>query len=296
MLNKMEGRFFVTFLAVLEEGSFSQAAEKLGYVQSTVTTHIRLLEEACGQTLFHRLPRGVRPTEAGETMAEYANRFRRLGDMLEEQMSRLNEPRGEVKLRTMESFCVSRLAGFLPDFMSDYPEIRLRLETGFQADIVDQVVRHAVDIGIVPRDPGRDDIIFEPLIDENMIFAASRELADRVSTEGWSAIAEFPTIGFGRSCLYRTVAGRLLGERDIPSLEETEFPSTELIRQMVAAGHGVAFMPEIAVRGLLDSGTVAELPLPEPMLMTHGLITHKDRVLNAPARVLRSKLLAYFHR
>ncbi|WP_123042353.1 LysR family transcriptional regulator [Cohnella candidum] len=294
MLDKLEGRFFVTFLAVLEEGSFSQAADKLGYVQSTVTAQIRQLEQTCGQTLFQRLPRGVVPTEAGREMADYARRFRRLGEMLEERMSRLEEPRGTVVLRTMESFCVTRLSGFLPGFLGEYPEIRLRLETGFQSDIVDQVARHAADIGIVPRDPGRDDLTFEPLVDEKMIFAASAELARGIEDEGWSALNGRPAIGFGRSCLYRAVAGKLLGEQGAPVPEETEFPSTELIRQMVAAGHGVAFLPEIAVRGEIASGRVAEIPMPREVRLTHGLITRKDRVLNAPARALRNKLSAYF--
>ncbi|WP_309273281.1 LysR family transcriptional regulator [Paenibacillus sp.] len=68
----LEGRFSKTFIVVMEEQSFSRAADKLGYVQSTVTTHIQLLEQACGQKLFHRLSRGVKPTAAGEKLMKYA--------------------------------------------------------------------------------------------------------------------------------------------------------------------------------------------------------------------------------
>ncbi|MCY9656119.1 LysR family transcriptional regulator, partial [Paenibacillus thiaminolyticus] len=56
MIELLEGRVMKTFIAVMEEKSFSRAAERLGYVQSTVTTHIQSLEQACKQKLFHRLP------------------------------------------------------------------------------------------------------------------------------------------------------------------------------------------------------------------------------------------------
>ena len=69
----MDWEIVLTFLTVMEEKNFSRAADKLGYVQSTVTTHIAQLEKASGKKLFDRLPRGVEPTEAGTALARFAN-------------------------------------------------------------------------------------------------------------------------------------------------------------------------------------------------------------------------------
>lgn len=292
MLDKLEGRFFITFLSVLEEGSFSRSADKLGYVQSTVTAHIQQLENACGQKLFHRMPRGVQPTEAGHSLAEYARQFRQLGTLLEEQMTRFDEPRGEVRMRTMESFCVTRLGRFLPGFFSEYPDVTLRLDTGFQGDIVEETLRHAIDFGIVPRDPGRDDLLFEPLVTEPMVFAASPTLADRINRSGWESLNQERIIGFGPRCLYQTVAGSLLEGNGLRGLDQVEFPSTELIRQMVSYGRGVAFLPRAAITEQLNSGSIAEIPLADPVTLTHGLITHKDRALSAAAKIFKSRLIA----
>ncbi len=292
MLDKLEGRFLITFLSVLEDGSFSRSADKLGYVQSTITSHIQQLELACGQKLFHRMPRGVQPTDAGLSLAEYARQFRQLGTLLEEQMTRLDEPRGEVRLRTMESFCVTRLGKFLPGFFAEYPDVTLRLETGFQGDIVEETIRHGIDFGIVPRDPGRDDLLFEPLMPEPMVFAASRTIAETVNREGWQSLERERVIGFGPRCLYQTLAGSLLEGQGLRGIDQAEFPSTELIRQMISHGRGVAFLPRAAVEEQLESGSIAEINLPEPVTLTHGLITRKDRALSAAAKIFKSKLMA----
>ncbi|XEC93636.1 LysR family transcriptional regulator [Paenibacillus tarimensis] len=295
MIEMLEGRFLLTFLTVQEEGSFSRAAAKLGYVQSTVTSQIQLLEQGCRQKLFHRLPRGVKLTEAGEKLAVYARQFVQLGQSLEEALGSLEEPKGPVRVRALESFCVNRLTRFFNPFFGDYPKVTLLLETGFQGDIVEQVLSHAVDFGIVPKDPAREDLLFEPLIEEEMVLVASKELADRILEKGWGWLQGIQVIGFGERCVYQTDGQKLLAEMGMPAETQlAEFPSTELIRHMVACGLGVAFVPEITMELEIAEGTVVSLPLPKQVRLTHGIIRHRDRVLNTPAKVFRNKLLEYF--
>lgn len=295
MLEMLEGRFLLTFLTVLEEGNFSRAAEKLGYVQSTVTSQIQSLEQGCRQKLFHRLPRGVKLTDAGEKLAVYARQFVQLGLSLEEALESLDQPQGLVRVRALESFCVTRLTGFLGPFFVEYPKITLLLETGFQADIVEQVVSHAVDFGIVAKNPAREDLLFEPLVDETMVLVSSKGLADFVLLKGWDQLAGVQIIGFGNRCVYSTDGKKMLAELGMPAdAPLAEFPSTELIRHMVMCGLGIAYVPEITMERELSEGTVIRLPLPMPIQMTHGLIRHRDRVLNTPSKKFRDILLRHF--
>ncbi|GAB1530248.1 MULTISPECIES: LysR family transcriptional regulator [Brevibacillus] len=67
----MEIRHFVTFKKVVESGSFTQAAEQLGYTQSTVTSHIQGLEEHIGAPLFDRMGRKVKLTDVGKRLIWY---------------------------------------------------------------------------------------------------------------------------------------------------------------------------------------------------------------------------------
>jgi DNA-binding transcriptional LysR family regulator len=58
--------------AAARHGSFSVAAERLGYTQSAVSRQIGLMEQAAGRPLFERQARGVRPTEAGRIVLAHA--------------------------------------------------------------------------------------------------------------------------------------------------------------------------------------------------------------------------------
>ncbi|WP_018884821.1 LysR family transcriptional regulator [Paenibacillus massiliensis] len=295
MLETLEGRSLLTFLAVLEEGNFSRAAEKLGYVQSTVTSQIRLLEQSCNQKLFHRLSRGVKPTEAGEQFALYARQFVQLGHSLEEALENLDHPRGMMRLGSLESFLVTRMSDFMHAFFTEYTEINLLLETGFQADIVEQVQSHALDFGIVPMDPQKEDLIFEPLIEEEMIVVASRSLAHVIESEGWENISGIQMVGFGSRCVYHTEGLKLLSEMGFPSgSRSTGFASTELVRQIVTCGLGVALVPKISMAQELAEGNVVSLPLPRQVTFVHGIVRHKKRILNTPSKVFYQEIIEYF--
>ncbi|MCG7379802.1 LysR family transcriptional regulator [Paenibacillus sp. ACRSA] len=295
MLENLEGRSLLTFLAVLEEGNFSRAAEKLGYVQSTVTSQIQLLEQSCNQKLFHRLPRGVKLTEAGEQFALYARKFVQLGHSLEEALENLDHPRGTLRLGSLESFLVTRMSNFMHSFFKEYTEIHLLLETGFQADIVEQVQSHVIDFGIVPMNPKKEDLIFEPLIEEQMIVVASKNLAHLIENEGWENTSGIQMIGFGSRCVYHTEGLKLLSEMGLPSeIRSTGFASSELVRQVVTCGLGVALVPKIMMAQELAEGSVISLPLPRQVTFVHGIVRHKKHVLNTPSKVFYRALTEYF--
>lgn len=291
MIELLEGRFFKTFIAVMEEKSFSRAADKLGYVQSTVTTHIQFLEQACKQKLFHRLSRGVKPTAAGEKLMKYAYQFVHLGASIEEAMNEIEQPQGTVYLRMQESFFLTRISSFMQHFVKEYPEVKLRVESGFHHDILDQVLDHAIDFGIVPRDPQRSDIVFYPLVEEKLIFIASNALMMEVEREGLHRLSKEVMISFGTDCLYHSQASVAMQEAGIDVKEAIQLPSLEMIKQSVQCGIGFALVPEIAVQKELDEGDFALLPISQASYSMHGLIVHKNRELSYPARLFKSELI-----
>ncbi len=294
MIELLEGKFFKTFIAVMEEKSFSRAAEKLGYVQSTVTTHIQLLEQACNQKLFHRLSRGVKPTEAGVRLATFAYQFIHLGMSLEHAMNELDQPQGTIHIRMQESFFLTRMSSFIQQFINQYPRIKVRLEAGFQPDILKRVLDHAVDFGIVPQNPHRNDLIFYPLLEEKLVFIASDALIQGVESSGLKALNDEILISFGKSCLYHTQASKILQEAGIEGNSALEFPSIDMIKQSVKCGIGFALLPEICVRKELEEEDFKTLPLCPPIFSTHGLIVHKDRELHFPAKLFKSQIVDHF--
>jgi DNA-binding transcriptional LysR family regulator len=294
VIELLEGRFFKTFLAVMEEKSFSRAADKLGYVQSTVTSHIKILEQICKQKLFHRLARGVDPTEAGIKLAKYANQFIHLGNSIEEVMNGLDQPRGIVTLRMQESFFLTRMTEVLQLFKQEHPMVKLRIESGFHQDIMNQVLNHAVDFGIVPRDPQRHELLFFPLVEEKLIFVASESLFEEVQSKGLERLNEEIIISFGTSCLYDTHTRQILQESGVHPFDALELPSLEMIKQSVKQAIGFALVPEVSVQDELESGELITLSIGPAVRFMHGLVVHKDRELNYPAKLFKSRVIVHF--
>ncbi|MCP1136261.1 LysR family transcriptional regulator [Paenibacillus polysaccharolyticus] len=295
MVELLEGRYFKTFIAVLEEKSFSRAADRLGYVQSTVTTHIKLLEGLCNQKLFHRVARGVIPTEAGLKLEKYANQYIRLGNCIQEEMSDLDQARGTVSLRVQESFFLTRMTELIQFFINEHPLIKLRIESGFNQNIIDKVLNHGVDFGIVPRDPQRHEVLFYPLVQEKLILVASNHLSQEVESDGLHVLNNQTLISFGTSCLYHSQSSKVLEEEGILTADALELPSLEMIKQSVKQGIGFAMIPEVSVKEELESGEFKSLQLSTELSSLHGLIVNKDRELSYAAKLFRNAVLDYYN-
>ncbi|WP_347880704.1 LysR family transcriptional regulator [Paenibacillus sp. F411] len=280
---------------MLEEKSFSRAADRSGYVQSTVTTHIQQLEKISGQKLFHRYPRGIEPTEAGKIFAKYAYQYVHLSQSLKESMNELDQPCGTIRIRTQESFFLTRMLPFVQEYTRNSPNVNLRIEQGSHRDILKGILDYELDFGIVPQNPNRHDILFYPIMDETIVFAASEDIARRVENAGVHILNDELFISNGTSCLYHTTAVDVLNNAGIIVKDALELPSLEMIKQYVSCGKGFALVPEIAISNELKTGTLKLLPFSSTMSFSHGLIVHKNRELSFTAKSFQSDLLCFFN-
>src|SRR6188768_3974853 len=118
-----------TFLAVVREGSFSRAAQRIGVAQPTAGRHIEALENMIGARLFTRLPSGLVPTEAARRLVPHAEAMAAAAGALNRASS--GETRGEsgvVRLTAAELIGQAVLPGILHPFCSKYPGIAIELK------------------------------------------------------------------------------------------------------------------------------------------------------------------------
>lgn len=294
MIDRLEGRTFRTLLTVIEERSISKAAERLGYVQSTVTTQIRLLEEAFGRKLFDRLPRGVMPTEAGRKAAAYAQRILQLGSELEAELRETGEPSGPVRLRVLESFGAALLWETLQSFVSAYSAVELQLDTGFQSDTVEAVMNGQADLGIVPEDPSEAELSFEPLLTDELVWVASSQAAEAIDALGWEAVKPHKLIGFGSRCIYSKYAAEQLAAHHADCRGVIEFASAEMIKRSVEGGLGLACLPRLNVAKELAEEKLAECTVLGRQPLRYGLISLRRRELSRAAQLLREHVRGDF--
>jgi DNA-binding transcriptional LysR family regulator len=136
-----------SFVAVAQNGSFTTASERVNLSQSTVSQHIRRLEDVLGQPLFERDTRNVRLSPHGEALYRYAERIL---DLMDEAVTSLCGPvlDGVVRLGLSEDFASSGLTVALADFVQRNPGVELAITTGMSGDLFREL------------DEGRYDLVF----------------------------------------------------------------------------------------------------------------------------------------
>ena len=289
MILNLEGKLFHTFIAVFEEKNITKAAERLGYVQSTVSTHINALEETFGEKLFVRLPRGVMVTDAGREFAKYAYKYIDFEKELLASMDNFHEPQGVVKMATSETFGPIKLPEVISKISYIYPEISFSVETTPAEDVISSVLKRKVDFGIIPHNPNSKQLDFIPLYKENLVFISEKSYWEKTKRNSYNDITFF---SFGRNCEYALIAEKFLQKFNIKVKRNMEFTNIETIKNMVENKMGISLIPEGNITKELSDGkftTLSEFPSFE---LTGGAIVLKNRQLSKVAKLV----LEYFEK
>ena len=116
-----------TFIYTAELGSFTKAAELLGYSQSTVSFQIRQLEEELGTVLFERINRTVTLTDRGKEILRYAHRMKQLAGEMQEMVQPKQEVRGHLRIAMSDSLCEETAEKLFVLLQRKYPEVTMKI-------------------------------------------------------------------------------------------------------------------------------------------------------------------------
>ncbi|MEW2495538.1 LysR substrate-binding domain-containing protein [Streptomyces nodosus] len=141
-----------TFLAVAQTLSFTQAARRLGLRQSTVSQHVRRLEEAAGRRLFTRDTHSVELTEDGEAMLGFARRLLELHEQAAAFFTG-TRPRGRLRFGASEDFVLTRLPEILERFRYEHPEVDLELTVELSGTLHERLAAGRLDLVLAKRRP-----------------------------------------------------------------------------------------------------------------------------------------------
>ena len=267
-----------TFRAVANELSFSRAAAKLGYVQSSVSSQVASLEQELGAPLFDRLGRTIALTEAGRVMLSYSERLLGLARESKEAVADAGVGSGEItgalSVSAPETLLTYRLPELLALFHERHPRVRVSLKPTAVGRLVGSTRRALeegrVDVAFVLDGPAEIvGLSAEPLVEEavSVVAPPAHALADSslVNPEELGGetviLPEAPEFG----CAYRGGFERQLSAAGVVPRETLQFQSIEAIKRCVSAGMGVSVLPAVSVEAELASGSLSELGWREPI-------------------------------
>lgn len=229
------------FRIVAKEGSFSQAAQKLNYAQSNLSTKIRQLEQELKTPLFYRHAYGVQLTEKGETLLSYTEQLFQLVTEVETVMKDDGTPRGSLQIGTMESASVTFMPELLAEYHRQHPDVSLTVQTGVSAESIRQVLDYTLDGAFVAGPVSHAELSSCRVRREKLSLYSVAELDAGTPV---SELLAQPLLVFPYGCSYRWILEQWLHEENVIPSQTIEFDSLGAILASVSAGLGVTLFPE----------------------------------------------------
>lgn len=285
----MELRNLITFTHVAELGSFTKAAEQLGYSQSTISFQIKQLEEELGCLLFERINHTISLTERGRELVSYAHQVRALTDEFKENLNKEEELSGHIHIVTPDSVCDDMITTNYIDFHNKFPNISIKFTTADTLVMFDMLDHNEADI-IITLDThsyNKDYVIAkEEQLSMHFVASSNSKFAGKKNLKIKDIINEpFILTEYGQG--YRRVLDKELAKRSLEITPILEIGRTDMITSLVAKGDMISFLPDFVTKEYIDSGELCYLDIKDMnMEIWKQLIYHKNKWMSKTLRTL----------
>ncbi|UOF91199.1 LysR family transcriptional regulator [Fodinisporobacter ferrooxydans] len=253
----------LAFVTVAEEQNFTRAAEKLHMSQPAISQHIQNLEQRLDVKLLDRTNKYVRLNKAGEVAYHHAKDILGLYSQMDRLIQDLKEDAsGSLNIGASFTFGEYVLPHVIADFRNKYPKITPTISIENTHTVVGQVARGELDIGIiegksiheggVEAEPFAEDIVVVVASNHHPLAREEFATPEQLAKEHWIIREK----GSGT----REITDHVLKTYGIHPKTMVEYSSTQVIKESVEAGLGVALLSKWVIRKELMWNTLREIP------------------------------------
>ena len=280
---------YEVFIKVVECGSFTKAANALYMAQSTVSNHIQQLEESLGLILFVRdMKRNISLTPDGNRIYQFAKEILLRCSELEETI--LENKKSQLIIGASTVPTESILPELIHKFIKTHPNCRFVVKNGDSDQIQRMLTDGEISIGFVGTSDNRQEIIYEKITEDRFVMITP-------NTPGYVKLHEQGV--YGKELLNKPLIFRENGsgtqkliDNYLGSMDVTEdnlnivayVSSSQLQKDLVKMGTGVAILSEYSTRDLVSSGRVLRFEM-ERNCLSRNIYMAKDKkgILNSLA-------------
>lgn len=294
VLNELiESRQIRAFVAVARRGSFTQGAKDVFLTQSAVSHAIKSLEEDLSCPLFRRVGRRAALLPEGERFLQHC----------ESILSKMHEARAEIgrmqhlarpglRVGAPVTVCQHLLPGVLQQVQRCDPQVRLRVETGDNPQLLGLLGSGRIDLAVMVEPKRQPDLAFEPLFSDEVHFVL-------LPSHPWAKAREIPAKQVAETTLilpnkdsrsFELIMAHFRAARVMPG-QTIELGSIDSIKQMVISGLGVGVAAAWPIRDELATGKLVCRQLGRRPLIRRWFAVHlKGRSLSATEKALVAAL------
>ncbi|HEY5925863.1 MAG TPA: LysR family transcriptional regulator [Kofleriaceae bacterium] len=285
----LDAAALAALLAVIDTGSFTDAAKSLRVSQPAVSLAIKRLEDRLGTALLVRSRKHIAPSRPGEVLAAGARAaFEALGNAVAQIADEHAEPSGRVVLGIHESLAAYSLPSFMARFLRDYSKVELTLWNGRSQEVERELTAGRVDLALIVNPRQHPDLIIVPVFEDSVeLIHCVRRVDDPASALAAMPLIYVPELTQSQQILAQLQKRRLAVPRLLPC------SSLELVKSLVLDEVGIGILP----RRVAEHGIRKKLYTLSPPLPVHrdrvALVRRYDISPTAAIRVVINELTAH---
>ena len=271
----------ITLCHVVEEHSFTHAADSLHVSQPTVTKQIQALEDEIGQPLVVRDGRPPHLTPAGEVVYSHARRILNLVKDCHSAIREISAPgAGDLAIGAVPSLALTTLPQPLSEYTRTHKLVAVHVSTGTNAEVTSMVLRNEIDAGLTTIPVSHPEIVDFPLCaDEIFLVASAQGRYSRNSPLSSLDLSKLPMISYKQKSHFRAFVDSAFHTAGITPNIVMEFDSHEAVKTMVQLDLGVAMLPASAVSADIAAGRLTPMAIAgfSTLSRVTTLITRRDK-------------------
>lgn len=272
------------FVAVIDQGSITKAADQEHIVASAVSKRLSDLETQLGIPLLIRQHAGVVPTPAGESLAQHARSVIHAVDRIPDALSTAaGDESPMLRIWANMTATVGYLLDDLNVFLSRHPKVKIRLEERLSLPTIDAVLDGSADVGVIGHFQPGDRLQVRPYrrVPLMLVVPPAHPFAGRNEIR-FAEILEFDLITLMEGTAIHSwalEAGARVARKPRLAMEVTSYES---MRKMVQAGLGIAVIPAPNIVPYIDLFGLRAIPLSDSWAAMELNLVFKEARGDAP--------------
>lgn len=281
--DSMDLRLIRTFFKVAELESFTAAANKLGYAQSTVTAQIKLLENDLNTILFERIGKGIFLTKDGRTFLPYAKQLIGMEREIYNIFGSSTKNNGSLIIGAAQSLCNELVPCILEEYKSKYPDVTIKIKFEDSCSFLQMLKQNEIDLAFsIGQQVHSDEFLSFAQREEQMCFLAAPDYSlakeNKITLE---QIKQYPLLLTEKGCTYHTQLMQLAEEHSVSLNIMLESGNMQLLKQFAIKGLGITFLPLTAVEESITKKELIVLPWQEKRFhVVSEVLYHKDKYIS----------------
>ncbi|MGC6455668.1 MAG: LysR family transcriptional regulator [Coraliomargaritaceae bacterium] len=276
---------FKTFSDLVESESFSRAAKLNGITQSAVSQQLRAMEKHFGILIVDRRQKQFRLTPEGQRLKQAAQQILQLYGTLNSDLQEMKRViSGTLHISTVYSIGLHELPPYLKAFMSEYPEVNVRVEYRRANKVYEDVLSNSIDFGLVAYPQKHKQIEVLPFQTDTLVLAVNPEHPLAQTKEvALKELEEQKFIGFEPDIPTRKATDEIFASEGIDIEPVMEFDNVETVKRAVEINAGIAIIPQTTVRQEAAQGSLKIVPFKDGTYTRPLALIHRKGRIQTPA-------------